>query len=46
MYFKKPTKKELQEDVNFYEHFYNYVRENNYTTYSNAVAHAIKQTNN
>lgn len=46
MYFKNPTKKELQEDVNYYEHFVNYVRDNNYSTYCNAVAHATNKSNN
>ena len=46
MYLKKQTKKELQEDVEFYELFYSYVKQNNYNVYSNAVSHAIKKTNN
>ncbi len=46
MSIKNPTKKELQEDVNFYEHFVNYVRDNNYSTYCNAVTHATNKSKN
>jgi|MDSZ01.3.fsa_nt_gb hypothetical protein len=46
MYLKKPTKKELQEDVIYYEHFYNYVRDNHYSIYCNAVEYAIQKIKN
>ncbi len=42
----KYTKKELNEYLDYYEHFKNYVQRNNYSTYCNAMDYAIKQTEN
>jgi len=36
----------LISELKFYSNFYEYVKQNNYQTYCNAVQHATKENNN
>jgi len=40
--FKKPTKKELENELEYFYKFYDYIKQNNYQAYCRAVEFATK----